>query len=72
MLPQTHDVTHVDRESDIQRFKELQHSVDRAEEELKSRGEALAVLSTRAQKSQQLVAQIQVLQRVMPGMLYQM
>lgn len=59
-LPQIHGVTHVDRKSDKQRFKELQHSVERAEEELRSRGEALAVLTTRAQKSQQLAAQIQV------------
>lgn len=59
-LPQVHGVTHMDRESDIQRFKELHHTVERAEEELRSRGEALAVLTTRAQKSQQLVAQIQV------------
>lgn len=61
LLQQFQDPTHAARGSNIQRFKELQHCVERAEAELESCVQVLSVLTTRAEQGNQLAANMQVL-----------
>ncbi|KAL0048978.1 hypothetical protein WJX82_003679 [Trebouxia sp. C0006] len=53
------DPTHAARGSNIQRFKELQHCVERAEAELDSCVQVLSVFTTQAEQGNQLAANMQ-------------
>ncbi|DBA92223.1 hypothetical protein WJX77_001787 [Trebouxia sp. C0004] len=55
----TQGPTHAARGSNIQRFKELQHCVERAEAELETCVQVLSVLTTRAEQGNQLAANMQ-------------
>lgn len=60
---QLQQTAHRARGPDIQHFKELQHGVEQAEAELESRVQALSSLSVRAEMSEQLAANMQVMQK---------